>query len=69
MKPETRPGHPHLLLTPARAAEVGRRLPEAIASLEATGYADPVLIVDDGSRPARRTWRTCVISRGKDDIR
>ena len=33
----------------ARPREVGRRLPEAIASLEATSYADPVLIVDDGS--------------------
>lgn len=33
----------------SRPAAVRRRLPEAIASLEQTGYAGPVSIVDDGS--------------------
>jgi len=33
----------------ARPRDVGRRLPEALASLERTSYAGPVIIVDDGS--------------------
>jgi glycosyltransferase involved in cell wall biosynthesis len=33
----------------ARPASIGRRLRDAIASLERTSYRDPVLVVDDGS--------------------
>jgi len=56
----------------SRPSDVGRRLPDAIASLEATNYGGPVFVVDDGStcanhlaylRTLERSGRYVVIYR------